>query len=495
MPREHDPYDSVAYLSLPNPDTHPDRMAAMAILHGLAPAPVAHCRVLEIACGDGANIIPMAYAIPTSEFVGFDLARLPIERGQARIRESGLKNVRIFDADVLEVGKELGHFDYIIAHGFYAWVPEPVRDRLLALCGELLTANGVAFVSYNTLPGGHLRKMIREMMLYHVKGIEDPTERVSASAAFLRSVIETRPEGDAYREIIQKQLEKIEKRPPQQTFHDELSDAYHPVLFSDFVEHAKKHGLRYMSESTLAPPSDPCYQADIRAMLEKTANNDIVKQEQILDFMRMRKFRETLLCRADRMVRRDFPAEHFRKLLFATQATSESGEAHGAKVFTLPGGMRIELNHPGAIALLEALEAVWPRRLSLAEIGPGLADAGFSLDNDGVVLLMRLIVSKFVEIHAWNAPVANRISERPRASGCGRLEAQTQPLAATLLHGTLGLDDDVVRRFLMLLDGTRDRRELLDAMKAELPGVSEKELESGIESGLRLLFRIGMLEG
>ncbi len=133
MPREHDPYDSVAYLSLPNPDTHPDRMAAMAILHGLSPAPVEHCRVLEVACGDGANIIPMAYAIPTSEFVGFDLARLPIERGQARIRRLGLKNARIFDADVLDVGRELGQFDYIVAHGFFAWVPEPARDRLLAL--------------------------------------------------------------------------------------------------------------------------------------------------------------------------------------------------------------------------------------------------------------------------------------------------------------------------------------------------------------------------
>jgi hypothetical protein len=97
--------------------------------------------------------IPVAYAMPDSELVGFDLARLPIERGQERIRELGLEEYSHFSRQSAECGAELGRFDYIIAHGFYAWVPEPVRDRLLALCGELLTANGVAFVSYNALAG------------------------------------------------------------------------------------------------------------------------------------------------------------------------------------------------------------------------------------------------------------------------------------------------------------------------------------------------------
>jgi len=176
MHTAQDPYDAVAYPSFPYPDTHPDRLAAMAILHGLSPVPVERCRVLEIACNEGANLIPMAYAIPGSEFVGFDLARLPVERGQERIRELGLKNAWIFAGDLLDAGKELGQFDYIIAHGLYAWVPAAVRERLMAVCGELLTANGVAFVSYNALPGGHLRRMTRDMMLYGVKDIEDPQQ-------------------------------------------------------------------------------------------------------------------------------------------------------------------------------------------------------------------------------------------------------------------------------------------------------------------------------
>jgi len=494
MPAEHNSHNTFAYPGFPHPHTHPDRLAAMAILHGLNPAPVEKCRVLEIGCNEGANLIPMAYAIPSSEFVGFDLARLRIEQGQQRIRELGLKNARIFEGDLLKLGSELGRFDYIVAHGFYAWVPEPVGERMMALCGELLNPDGVAFVSYNALPGGHLRLMLREMMLYCVKGVEDPHERVTKSLAFLRFLLESRPEGDAYRLLVQEQLDLVEKRSPELTYHDWLTDAYRPVLFSEFAEHAQRHGLQYLSEAVLPPMDDPCYRSEIRLAVENAADGDIVKQEQMLDFLRARAFRETLLCRADCVVRRDFPAEHLRRLLLSSQATTAPGEAQGSRVFTLPNGVRMESNHAGAIALLEELAARWPRRVSLRELEPMLSRAGLLLDEGGVTLLMQLIVGKFVETHAWQAPVAGAIPARPRASACSRLEARTRGFATTLLHGTLRLDDPVLVSFLKLLDGTRDRGALVAAMKTEFPEMAEVRLAAGIESSLQHFHRIGMLE-
>jgi SAM-dependent methyltransferase len=489
-----DSYDSVAYPSFPHPYTHPDRLAAMAILHGLSPAPVEQCRVLEIGCNDGANIVPMAYAMPKSEFVGFDLAGLPVARGQERIGELGLRNIRIFQSNLLDVGPELGQFDYVIAHGLYAWVPEPVRERLLALCGELLTPEGVAFVSYNAMPGGHLRKMIREMMLFQVRDIEDPEQRVSGGLAFLHFLAEARPEGDVYRLLIEEQLNRMEKRGPRVTYHDELGGAYHPVHFIEFVEHARRHGLQYLSEAVLPPPTDPCYQSGKQPAIASAAGGDILKQEQMLDFMRMRGYRETLLCRAERVVRRDFPAEHLRRLLLASPVKSAPGEASGAKVFQLSDGITMESNHAGAIALLEALEAAWPQALSFDEIEPLIAGSGLALDGEGVTLLMRLVVAKMVELRAWRAPVAGEVSARPRASACARQEALTRTYATTLLHGKVGLDDPVLRSFLKLLDGTRDRGELVDALEAEFPAKPQEELAEGIEPGLNFLFRAGMLE-
>lgn len=487
-------YDQVVYPNLAFPHTHPDRLAAMATLHGLAPAPVEHARVLEIACGDGANLIPMAYAIPAGEFVGFDLAGVPVERGQARISELGLKNIRIFQGDVLELGAELGRFDYIVAHGLYAWVPEPVRDRLMALCGELLTVEGVAFISYNALPGGYVRNAIRELMLGRAAEGEDAEQRVAGGIALVRSLLQARPDDDAYRILLEDHLKKMEERSPRAIFHDELSEANHPVEFVEFAAHAARHGLQYLSEAVLPPPPDPCYRYDVRQLVEEAAGGDSLKQEQMFDFVRARKYRETLLCRADRVVQREAGPEQFRRLLFSSPATSARGEGEGSTAFTLPGGIRMEASHPGPVALMRALEQAWPRALSWKELESRLDGTGFALDAAGARLLMRLAVAKFVELHRWNAPVANAIAERPRASAAARQEIETQVRAITLLHSTVQLEDPVARRFLTLVNGTRDRGELAVLLKAEFPDHPAEEIEKGIEPGLEMLRRAGFLE-
>ena len=494
MPSAPDPYDAFAYPAFSYPHTHPDRLAVMATLHGLSPAPVERCRVLEIGCNEGANLIPMAYAIPQGEFVGFDLAQTPVARGQERIAALGLKNVRIFAGDLLDVGAGLGRFDYVIAHGLYSWVQEPVRDRLLALCGEVLEPNGVAFVSYNALPGSYLRGMLRDMMLFRVKDIEDPAQREAEAIRFLHLVASTRPEDDMYRVLIETQLRRMEARQPHVTIHDELSAAYDSVHFIDFVEHAQRHGLQYLSDAELPPPPDPCYRLDLRPALESAAGEDFLRQEQALDFFRMRMYRETLLCRAERVPCREVTAEQLRRMLFASQSTSMRRTGTETPVFQLPGGIKMESNHPVANALLHELERAWPSAVGFDELAPTLAAAGFLLDADGAALLMRLAISKMIEFRTWRPPVAAEISERPKASACSRLEGRTRRQATTLLHMTINLDDPKVRFFLQLLDGTRNRSMLLEAMKAEFSETPVEELEAGIQPGLRTFHLAGLLE-
>jgi 2-polyprenyl-3-methyl-5-hydroxy-6-metoxy-1,4-benzoquinol methylase len=488
------PYDAVAYPGQSYPDTHPGRMAAIAILQGLSPAPVESCRVLEIACGDGANLIPMAYAAPSAEFVGFDLARLPVERGQRRLAELGLKNIRLFQMNVLDAGADLGRFDYIIAHGLYAWVPEPVRDRLLALCSELLTEDGVAFISYNAMPGGHLRFMIREMMLFGGRGCDDPEQEAAEGLKFLHLLMEALPENDVYRAMIKSQVLRMEEYVPGAMRHDELSGAYHPVYFTDFVDHARRHGLQYLSEAQLPPPPDPCYKIEPQSALGAAAGDDFFRREQMLDFVRMRAYRETLLCRADRVVLRGFPAEHFRRLLFASQTTPAPANSPDATVFMLPGGVRMESNHPGVRALLPALAAVWPRALAWEELEPLLAEAGLALDADGAGLLVRLAIARMIELRAWKPPLAPAITERPSASACSRHQIATHAHVTSLLHATARFEDAKLQRLLVLLDGARDRRGLLEAMSSHFPEVPQAELETGIEHGLQAFLRAGVLE-
>ncbi len=176
-------YDQVLYPGLPLPQTHPDRLATIAGLFGMSPAAAPNCRVLELGCGDGGNLIPMALTLPGSVFTGIDLAAPAITHGCALIRKLGLDNITLRRLDLMQAGADLGEFDYgvfdyIIAHGLYSWVPAAVRDGLLGLSRRHLAPQGVAYVSYNASPGFGRRRLFREMMLYHAREVEDPMRRV-----------------------------------------------------------------------------------------------------------------------------------------------------------------------------------------------------------------------------------------------------------------------------------------------------------------------------
>src|SRR5262249_45688187 len=83
-------YDEVRYSNFPYAQTHPARLATVAILHGLEPPDPFHARVLEIGCGAGANLLAMAAGAPGIRALGIDLAAAPIAEATAAVAEVGL---------------------------------------------------------------------------------------------------------------------------------------------------------------------------------------------------------------------------------------------------------------------------------------------------------------------------------------------------------------------------------------------------------------------
>src|SRR6188472_2473088 len=136
-------YDAVRYSNFPYAQTHPDRLATVAILHGLQPPDPFNARVLEIGCGAGGNLLAMAAATPGIQAVGLDLARAPVEAGRAAAAAIPLTNIEFHQGDVRELTNgRLGEFDYIVAHGLYSWIPPDAQDALLAAIGACLAPTG-----------------------------------------------------------------------------------------------------------------------------------------------------------------------------------------------------------------------------------------------------------------------------------------------------------------------------------------------------------------
>lgn len=471
------PYDEVLYTGYPFPQTHPDRLATLATLFGMKPTPVKSCRVLELGCGDGANLIPMAFAHPGSEFVGVDLAARPLAKGTAVIEALGIGNVTLHQLDVLDLSSDFGQFDYIIAHGLYSWVPPAVQDKVLAICKLNLALQGVAFVSYNTYPGGHLRKMAREMMLFHVRDLTDPRERLSQARGFIKSLSESHAGSDAYKIFFEQELDRILTRADEALYHDDLAEINAPIYFYQFMERAAGHGLQYLTEARLAE-SQTSIVPPQATQAPNPLGDDVVAKEQYFDFLKCRMFRQTLLCHADVVLDRSLNPERVREFYVASSSRPVSAQPDVTspsvvEQFRVSIGATISADHPLAKAVLLELGEFWPRSVSFDElvhkaralVGGGnqrqeaepLAEEEFSLCR----LLLTLYGSDLVEFGTCLPSFVTVASERPTVSPLVRLQAQRGSSLTTLRHTVVEVKDDLARTLLMLLDGRRDRAALL----------------------------------
>jgi len=451
-------YDQVLYPSKAFQDTHPDRLASIATLHGLNP-PTGACRVLDVGCGDGSNVIPLALALPGSHFVGIDLAARPIEIGQATIARLGLTNIELHALDILAFPAHLGPFDYILAHGFCSWVPPFVLDAFFSLCQQHLTPNGVVYASYNAYPEGHLREATRGILRRAGGGT------VAHGKAYL-ATIRQRTTHPLWQSILDAEIERLDARDENVTFHDELGDSYHCFYFTDFLERAAPFGLQFLGESKLRSLLSPAFTR------EELAQPNEVAYQQALDFATFRGFRRTLLCRAELPIDRDNFTQHLSKLSLASPLRFVSRSARGGETFRNERGPgQVELNHPQLLSILHQLEAVWPQARPLVTLLP--------TQPDPAVLnqILALAAASLLLLRSFDLPAAHTPGPRPLASPLARLQASAGPVLTTLLHTRVQLDDPSAREFLQLLDGTRATASL---------GVSDEVLKTLYQMGLMI---------
>lgn len=493
-------YDSVPYPGLAFLQTHPDRLAVIATLFGMSPAAVERCRVLELACGDGSNLIPMAYGLPGSKFVGVDLAEKPVAAARGRVGQLGLKNIRLEKMDLMEIEPGFGEFDYIIAHGVYTWVPEKVQKKILSICRDNLASKGVAFVSYNTNPAGHVRQILREMMQFHERQTGGKADPVKSGREFLESIPNLTAGQTPWKSLFQEELKLMFNRDERVVYHDDLAECFSPVSFGDFAKRADSCGLQFLSEAQLSDALEPELCAEALAPVRELARGDFIAFQQYLDFARYRRFRQTLFCHPEIPLQREGVAERVRKLLVASPLRTASEQADGAvKFVNSRGAGTLTTNNLVLIAGLQRLEEIWPHAAQFED----LARARFALVPEAqhpealsrlARAILQLAASALVDLRTYDPPLANRVSEKPVASGLARLMVQGADTVTTLLHIHLKIEDEQGRKFLELLDGTRNRQALTDALCADSPNVSRETVLKQVDGNLVNFYKLGLLE-
>ncbi len=474
-------YDQVEYPCYPFSQTHPDRMATIATLLGMTPAPIEHCRVLELGCGTGANFYPMAEAFPDSEFVGIDLAAPPIEAGQRAVAELGLKNLHLHRADIMQVNESLGKFDYIIAHGVYSWVPQAVREQLLKVCRQHLNEQGVAYISYNAYPGHYLRQMPRDMMRMHTRSIEEPMEKVTQGLALLQLILKRfgskeNAMTDLFGHLITTNLEELEGfRHREGIYHDILADENTAFYFYQFAQQAAQQGLQYLSEADFCETNPLYFPEDVRAVLEQFGDEHIILKEQYMDYLKCRIFRQTLVCRSEVKLDRKPQPQLIRNLFLSAPGLKNLGEINLAsdviEEFKVTDRTKLQTDFPPAkVALLE-LANIRPRTIGYEELikraSHRLHPARIFSEEEQIKVLEILSAAycaDVIELRTVDLKIATEVGAYPKTTDLARWQAARQDVISNLLHASVDVEMPLTLALLRLLDGSHDREQLLNAL-------------------------------
>lgn len=441
-------YDQVPYVFYSFPESHPRRLQAAAYLLGLeTPAP-AECRVLELGCAVGGNIVPMAYSLPKAKLIGIDLVASQIETAKKFAAASGVENLDLRAASITDVTPEWGTFDYIIVHGVFSWVPHDVAEKVLQICAEQLTPNGLAYISFNTYPGWHVRMWAREAMRFHADEFADPMQKARAG----RDLILALAQAPFTSALLKGEVQYLQGKSESYLLHEYFEGLNHPFYFRDFAARIAKQGLQYLGDAVQNGMVAAENWAPFKSWMEAN-RDDLIRQEQYVDFVRNREFRRALICHGNLTIDRAqmlARAETMQTAAFFRQ----SAEANGLTRFAHSRGEVVTAAGPMHEALV-TISRRFPHAISIREVIDAAGQHRATLLRE----LLNCWMNGILELYIEPPVLAQAPGDKPRASLVARYLAEQNQSPINQRHGSIPVDE-VQRRFVQLLDGSRTRDQL-----------------------------------
>ncbi len=487
-----DPYDAIPYTDQAYAEAHPDRLAVVAKLSGWEPPALEGARVLELGCGRGGTLLPMAAGLRRATFVGFDASGRQVDEARRIARETGLTNVT-FEHASFEAPLPSGGFDFVVCHGVYSWVSIEARHTLLRRVFEALSPRGVAYVSFNALPGWYARMPARDWLRIASGASEGSPEALRKSLEWLARQVS--PELGAYRSDLERVLARLAETDPAYWIHEYLARENHPELVATFLGEAEAAGLAYLGD---AIPSDTALELLPDAVAERAHGLEPPAAQQVIDFVRCAPFRRALLVRQDS---RDGFRPPARLLLRAVESLRVASRLRphappdeaSPELWDGPQGSVLVPDLAARQALLQLRQAA-PASMPFAEL---LQMVSERLGSPPARLRDRLAAEIFdlwlatggVDLHTFEPPLDAALAPRPRACPVARWHAIHGGAITNLWHQDVRFAEVLVRQVLARADGTRDRRAIAAELTAlgPLSGRPLAEAEGLVGASFELL--------
>lgn len=474
-------YDEVPYESFSYHHTHPQHLYTIGTLFNMDVPDFKTARVLELGCASGGNLFPIALQNPDAQVMGIDLSQAQIDEGQAHIEALGLDNVTLKQMDILDFPEDAGEFDYIICHGILSWVPEAVQGGIMRIFERHLADNGLAHVSYNCLPGWHNVRALREMMLFHTNRFSDPKEKIQQSRAFLNFIHDNTNAGNAaYKQIIDQERKTLNNTNDSYIFHDHLEDNNNQFYLHEINTMLQENGLQYVGDTNLNTMFVGNLSEEAVKALGALKDN-IIQQEQYMDFINNRRFRNTIVCKKGVKINRNINQDAYKDFYITAnfKCADEKPDINGTVNFVGPSGQsHFAANKKAANALFlemaqNANKAVKGRDLVQSAAKKYKLDIN-EVEEQARTNMIRLYLSSFIKMRAQKSDTFDKIPSKPKAFKLARRQALHPGVSIVTNMDGETVPVDMYGAFIMtLMDGTRTQEDVTDLFLAELEAKGE----------------------
>lgn len=227
--------------------------AVLAAL-GYAAPELSGGRWCEIGCGQGLGACLLAAANPDMHFTGIDISPAHILAGRQLAQDAGLTNVEFVEMDLANPAGRAGlssEFDFIVAHGSYSWVEDPVRQAIRTFIGERLAVGGVAYLHYMTHPGSApfatFHSVFRQMAATHGATSE---QSVEAGLKLLSTLKQSNAGFFVAHPAVGNTLEHLSREERAYIAHEYLSGSFAPMHVADVMASMRDVELDYVGSAT-----------------------------------------------------------------------------------------------------------------------------------------------------------------------------------------------------------------------------------------------------
>jgi SAM-dependent methyltransferase len=194
-------------------------------------------------------------------------------------------------------------FDYICLHGIWSWVDDDNRRVIVDILRRKLKVGGVAYLSYNTLPGWSVGTPLRHMLTLHAEAAGSYAQgvvgRVDNSISFGQRLHDAKARFFAINPTAKARLDAIAGQNRNYVAHEYFNDNWAPMYFSEM--HAWLEGAK-LSYTCAAPLLDQVDAFNLTPEQQAILNESpyTVLRETVRDFLLNSQFRRDLYTRGAR---------------------------------------------------------------------------------------------------------------------------------------------------------------------------------------------------